>query len=600
MNWITRLTIDNYRAFPVKKSIEIPYKHHLLIYGENGSGKSSVYHALMDFLASSDNYSINFNLNRFCKDAAILQGHIEIDISDGTNINTYRFDSDNSKSTNRNHGIRLANKAKGFLDYKRILKAHALDVKPTAKPDIFDLLVHELLCLHRVANPAGGTGTVQLLEKYDKLSTILRKTRRNARIYIQSIAELSKLNAELLSLLKRVFEEANRYLAEYFKNVLRLDLNYTPLNVTSHKTMVERIELRVFFGDKEISDYHVFLNEARLSAIALSLYLASVKVHPEDSTIHRILFLDDVFIGLDMSNRIPLLEILKNEFASSAFQILIATYDRQWFDLAHNWFATNQCKVKTIEMYIGRGDATIQAPEYPVIIARTPDYYQTAKAHFELHDYPAAANCLRKACEKEMKRILPKHLTLQANNENGEIHKIDKLQSLADNFIDYIKKHKLDLAPFAQFNTYKKIILNPLSHDDLEAPHYRREIEAGISIVEALRDFKVRDVHSSKEGKFKPLKFGVKDTTSEKIHIYLFQFKENLRYVKQGTADPVFLQTEFDLKENNSARTFTDLHTAFDTIRTERGYPNSSDYNVCYNNVKVTNTKKLIDFMQFT
>lgn len=43
MRWITGVTIDNYRVFFKPETIFIPQGQHLLIYGENGSGKSLLY-----------------------------------------------------------------------------------------------------------------------------------------------------------------------------------------------------------------------------------------------------------------------------------------------------------------------------------------------------------------------------------------------------------------------------------------------------------------------------------------------------------------------------------------------------------------------------
>jgi ABC-type uncharacterized transport system fused permease/ATPase subunit len=57
MRWITGITLDNYRAFPnAYAKIDIPPGNHLLVYGENGSGKSSLYNGLKDFFHSSDSY----------------------------------------------------------------------------------------------------------------------------------------------------------------------------------------------------------------------------------------------------------------------------------------------------------------------------------------------------------------------------------------------------------------------------------------------------------------------------------------------------------------------------------------------------------------
>ena len=79
-------------------------------------------------------------------------------------------------------------------------------------------------------------------------------------------------------------------------------------------------------------------NEARLSALALALYLASVLLsNPAQAALCQThsscWLLDDVLIGLDLSNRLPLLEILEKHFGD--FQVILSTYDRVWFELAH-------------------------------------------------------------------------------------------------------------------------------------------------------------------------------------------------------------------------------------------------------------------------
>lgn len=45
-----------------------------------------------------------------------------------------------------------------------------------------------------------------------------------------------------------------------------------------------------------------------------------------------IMVLDDVLIGLDLSHRLPLLTLLKEEFGD--WQLLLLTHDRTWYDLA--------------------------------------------------------------------------------------------------------------------------------------------------------------------------------------------------------------------------------------------------------------------------
>lgn len=602
MRWITSIKLDNYRAFSRPESISIPFGHHLLIYGENGSGKSSIYQAIKDFFHSADNSAQRFSLNEFIRAQGNMNGMITVCVEqrDERGVSTtqdYLFAEPVTSSTHKTPDILLANKAKGFLDYKRILRVHGLEIAPDNRPNIFDLLIRDLLSYHRVPDPKGGITTVELLAEYSRIADILRAKRRDGRIYASTKLELEKLNGEFINLLRLVFTEANRFLSSYFKNKLRLDIHYSNLQVNEQKKLTEQILLRVFYAGTEIDNYHVFLNEARLSALAICLYLASIKIQATSAEILKVLFLDDVFIGLDMGNRIPLLEIIKHEFLQHGFQFLIATYDRQWYELARYWFETNKCGVKCIELFIG-DDGNPDSPEYPVIVDKaTRGYLETAKAHFERRDYAAAANYLRKACEHELGRILPRHRKLRCNPETGEVHKIDKLETLVDHFFEFIAKNNLDLAPFDHFKTYKKIILNPLSHDDLEAPHYKKEIEDGIQLIENLRKIEVKKIFPIKENTI--LKFVAKDNISKEKHYYEFHLLEDLQILRQE-AGPIRLSAvEFDLIENETCRRFTSMYEAFDKIREERGYPISTSYDEFYRNISISSHRKLTQIMGF-
>lgn len=46
MRRITKISIDNYRAYIEPLDLELPAGENLLVYGENGSGKSSLFKAL--------------------------------------------------------------------------------------------------------------------------------------------------------------------------------------------------------------------------------------------------------------------------------------------------------------------------------------------------------------------------------------------------------------------------------------------------------------------------------------------------------------------------------------------------------------------------
>ncbi|HXB41232.1 MAG TPA: AAA family ATPase [Bacteroidia bacterium] len=653
MKWITEIVLNNYRGFGEPKTITIPNGSHLLIYGENGSGKSSIYNGLKDFFSSSVAGSkTKYKLNKFLEAAGNTTGNVAIRVEEtGVTPIDYNFALPDTASDHRKPEIILANKFKGFLDYKRMLKVHSFDVPEDTTPNIFQLLVEELLCEHKVADPKGGVTTIELLVEYKRLVEILTKTKSgleaapkselqerlaaieeeqenikdespelkklpenliaqsfaldeektsivDALKIIDSKEQLAKLDASFKILLTRVISVANDFLRDHFKNKLLLDVSYSKLEYDDKvSSMKESLSLKIKYAGTEIEFYQAFLNEARISSLAICLYLASIKTYEPEADTLKILYLDDVFIGLDTNNRIPLLNILKKEFIEKGFQIFISSYDRQWFVTARHWFKNENCKFKSIELFINDDDGNPTTPDYPVLIDPSENYLQKAESHFASNDFPAAANYLRKACESELKRVLPRHLLLRMNNDEVEI--ITKLETLIDHFVIFMTKNNLNQTPFAHFKTYKKILFNPLSHDDLEAPHYRSEIRAGIIIVRELQKIKTKEIVLAKESAISPMKLGIFQNGTRLVHNYEITALENLQLIQQDLAPAQLSVVECEIKYGTLVRKFPTLNAAFDQLRIDRGYPASNVYTEFYTNISISANRKLIEAMAF-
>jgi energy-coupling factor transporter ATP-binding protein EcfA2 len=603
MKWMTRLELNNYRFFAKPVSFSIPFGHHLLIYGENGSGKTSIYKSVSDFFRSSMRTIPDiFKLNEFEKSDGNLTGSVKLDVSDDVTgkpvAQNYSFNEPPGDSTHQVPDIQVANKVKGFLDYRVILKLHALQKPGIVNPGFFKFFVHELLRNHRINNPAGGTSTVELSQEYSRIIGVLQNSRRNSIAFKTTLDQLNILNLELRNLLKNVMDKVNEYLVKYFKNKTTIDFGYTDLEVKEGKKPTESISLRVSYAQQRLVNYNNILNEARLSALSICMYLASIKINsiPADSL--RILFLDDVFIGLDMCNRMPLLELIKHEFIDENFQVIISTFDRSWFELSRQWLENEKCKYSTLELFTNESDEP-SIPDMPVVVNDKSDYFGCGKSYFEKRDYPAAANYLRKACEFELRRILPQHMTLKADLNSGEVKKINILEPLIQKFFDFLDKNALDATPFRDFQTYKKIILNPLSHDDLQAPHYSREIKDCIALVENLRKIKTKVIVDLLTRNSKPLKLGVRDATYGNMHQYEFHLCENLSIIQQNSQPIKLSAIECDVAEGGNSTHYNTIQLAFDQINIERGYPATTDYTDFYTNISVTNNKKLKAVMVF-
>ncbi|MCP4150005.1 MAG: hypothetical protein GY757_19825 [bacterium] len=123
---------------------------------------------------------------------------------------------------------------------------------------------------------------------------------------------------------------------QVFNQNIRLKLIYkqAKLDWANQTILNNHIHVELTYAGKRVTKPHMFLNEARLSAIAIAIYLGMIKRHLQLIP-YKLLFLDDIFIGLDISNRLPLLKVLKDDFPE--YQVFITTYDKPWYEFARSY-----------------------------------------------------------------------------------------------------------------------------------------------------------------------------------------------------------------------------------------------------------------------
>ena len=580
---ITNIELANYRAFLGKTVINVAGKN-LLIYGENGSGKSSLFRALEDFFQKSyvgisgENIPFVPHFKKTSKDA-FVKLHFEDKIFTFS-ANTFNGNEDFFKEIGRQNP---------FFTYKRILRTFLFD-KSAEKSDkvgsiFFRLLIEEILQGYVVLNEDLGSETIGQI-----WNTLLADIKKKGGQPNKNFGKYQTIfNDTVENLLVELSSRTNDFLSKYFKNNVRITLKLKQrIDVSSRKNAlmsVENAEILTevhYFGDF-VPRHYDFLNEARLSSLAVCMYFASLKIIPPPHT-YKILFLDDIFIGLDMSNRLPLLEILKSEFAD--YQIFMTTYDRAWFETAKRYL--DEKFWKSVEMYVGK-DAQNHF-DVPVII-QSKNYYERAKEYFAAFDYPACANYLRKECEKSVKEFLPHHLKYDLENEG----KIFALETLFNNLVKYAEKNGLNTAEFKDFKTYQKIF-NALSHDDLTSPIYKAELEKSFLLAENLQKLKV-------EGEIKAntvLLFEKKNEETGELQKYEIQLSENLRLLRQDSQ--VFwsksLCNVFDALNKRVYWENQSLQKIFDNVRHSLNLPKDFDTNIWFDELKTADGKSLSDLLK--
>ena len=183
-----------------------------------------------------------------------------------------------------------------------------------------------------------------------------------------------------------------------------------------------------------------------------------------------------MLIGLDMSNRLPVLDILYEYFPEH--QIFLMTYDKAWYEIVKQ--RTSDAEWEYAEFYSKQTDEY----EIPIHVQDKP-YLEKAKAYFAANDYKACVIYLRTAFEVAIKKF--------CENEKLQVRYRENPKDLTTNdFWGPIKKGEpsdgtpfLDQSLINEIELYRSIILNPLSHARI-VPVVKRELSDAIKAVEKL------------------------------------------------------------------------------------------------------------------
>ncbi len=472
---ITDIEIKNFRAFPQTYHINLHNAgKNLLVYGENGSGKSSLYLALKFFLESGVPENSEDNRNRafethqniFTEDP----GHIKLHFRSESQRekDTYKWSRDVKEITDEL--ISETSKAKGFLDYKVLLETHYLH-RENDSVNLFDLLVEVLL-----ANTINPRTDRPLTADWNAIQPPF--PRRGAKYQIADMErQIVNFNRELTNRLAELSPKVSEILNKFgYKVALDFDFQGVTYN-QSEKTLDNReILLKVEFFDTDIPSHHRFLNEAKLSAIAIAIYLSSILCLPEPKEGMKILALDDVLIGLDMSNRLPVLDILDEYF--SDYQIFLTTYDKAWYEIAKQ--RTDEKNWKYAEFYFSQTDAY----EIPVY-AEDKAYLEKAREYLNTNDYKACAIYVRTAFEAAVKQYCEKRNLAIKYRENPKDLRSEDFWVPIKMETDEAGHLLLDLRVVDKIELARKFILNELSHATF-VNIYRKELEDAIDAVAEL------------------------------------------------------------------------------------------------------------------
>lgn len=469
MKRIKEIRIKNFKAFQEEAVFNFGNKgKNVLVFGNNGSGKSSLFWALYTLLQSStknnvevEKYFVNYEESN--RDTHQSLKNIFMDEAEDAYIKLTSIDietgfegsytiSHDTINTNEDSDtlIQELNIASDFINYKLLHNFYRgshkqeVNVWPVFERDIFPFLTD---------------GTQNWLEDVIKTPTLDVPRTNSGKVVSQNrkqnyVDQLTALNDKIQALLTEIQDNANAFIKEQFfknKDVLRVSLTFKKKfkfdnvrnnlwgeNRQGHRHDTLQIKLVVEINEsgetpatnwKKVERVQSFLNEAQLTRIAIGIRIGALRTRPLAAAQFKILVLDDMLISLDLSNRMDIVRIILNKEGKDnlkffdGFQKFILTHDKGFFNLVRR----NTNEEDWVYYNFSKNENDNSAPK--IKESQTP--LQKAVKYFEENEFDNCGNELR----KEAEAILTNYLDPEMNKLNKEFESLSTKLEKAFNIL---------------------------------------------------------------------------------------------------------------------------------------------------------------------
>lgn len=521
------LHINNFKFFPKQDPnsplLKIDGKN-LLIYGENGSGKSTIYWALYTLLESAFKRN-EFEVEKYFKkngEFGLVNIHatktsppyIKAVLKDnnGNNPKEYEVNPNLHQivANMRDSSIRESGMASDFLNYRVIFRLH--HIKHTKENNLFGWFEDEIfpyLLINTISrtesvednykNLKQGPKKVKDFEEIDKMiypNASMREhpqeaVRKDYAIFQRYVKSVKNWNSKIEKYLKNITKRANEILKDDFKQNFEFVLKYTGAN---HEITADKFDWKEPFIELQVPKYegkknvvkraHSFLNEAKWSAIGLAMRFAIIEdwTNRPNTAELKALIIDDMLLSLDMCNRDIVLNLLLDRYVNN-YQLILMTHDRSFYE-----FTKRKIAIK------GTNKDWLNLEMFEDYLAKFPQPYfkplttslQTAKDYLNQHDYPACGIYLRRRTEELLTSLLPLKFRKEPSRDDPNVLVDKTLNGLILELENYCTIEDIDYTGLKEIKIYKDALLNPLAHNDIDAPLYRSELKSIIEVIERL------------------------------------------------------------------------------------------------------------------
>jgi len=465
-------------------------KDNCLIYGENGSGKSSIYWGLYSV------FKTYFRNNAF--EFGKFKNNNNDDLNVSVNIDTFTLEIPNEEYL-LPENISITNSKTIYF----------------ANQDLLDLIINGDSNFYSTISKnlkKYFTKLNNFNNKYDEINHSLETHNVEEKVR-EKIAVDEEYKKYLIELLKITTQILTINLKENY--IVKLKFTEGILDTTTLKFTNPTIVLSI----DDQNNLKLYFNEAKLKLTSIAIFFAMIKLEEKDTNNFKLLVLDDFLTSLDMANRKYILEYIFKEFED--YQKIILTHNLQFYSLIIDWLKIEKQEKKWDIKNIYTREIDSNHSE-SIVYKINSSYIDEAQKKLDNDELQICGNLIRKEFERiiheleknmqlgvkeetdiivnliindkpiyknqnEIFKTIKSTINYCKNINNDEEKLKQKLISLSDELEESTTNHNPHLKSILKnILFYRKIVLNQSSHDNPDAEIYRKEYKNSITIIREL------------------------------------------------------------------------------------------------------------------